>query len=167
MPTYIQGFDMMTAGAILILSTALFFFYFQGTCQRILRRQFDQEYFQAIVNANRLEFPSVRKALEEFNAPVDYPRVRMMLKCDYLALVYLLKHAANVNLRYSREERLLMLYFRMVSFWLFARHVLRLQQIPTILKLTEILEYFANVVGKRTSEVRFANLTASDYLLNV
>ena len=81
---------MFLAALILILSTALFFFYLQAVCQKILRRKFDQEYFQSIVNANRLEFLSVRKALEEFDAPVDYPRLRMMLKCDYLALTFLL-----------------------------------------------------------------------------
>ena len=106
---------MILAALILILSTAMFFFYFQATCQKILRRQFDREYFLSIVNANRLEFPSLRKSLEEFGAPVDYPRLRMILKCDFLALAYLLKNAANVNQRYSKEERLLILYFR----WLF------------------------------------------------
>ena len=93
---------MIIASLILIVSTALFLFYFQATCQRILRKKFEQEYFQSIVNANRLEFPSVRKALEEFDAPVDYSRYRMTLKCDFLALTYLLKHAANAQQRFTR-----------------------------------------------------------------
>ena len=67
---------MIVASLILIVSTALFLFYFQATCQNILRRQFDQEYFQSIVNANRLEFPSVRKALEDYSCQVDYSRFR-------------------------------------------------------------------------------------------
>jgi len=158
---------MFLAAVILILSTALFFFYLQTTCQKILRRQFDQEYFQAIVNANRLEFPSVRKGLEDFGAPVDYPRLRMMLKCDFLALTYLLKNAANLNQRYSSEERLLMLYFRLVFLLLVSRHWLRLREKPAILKLTAILQFFANVVGQRVDTVRFADLTASDYLLKL
>jgi hypothetical protein len=158
---------MFLAALILILSTALFFFYLQATCQRILRRKFDQEYFHAIVNANRLEFLSVRKGLEELNSPLDYPRLRMMLKCDFLALSYLLKNAANVNQRYSREERLLIFYFRLVFFSVVSRHVLRIQEKPAILKLTAILQYFANVVGQRVNTVRFGNLTASDYLLNL
>jgi hypothetical protein len=158
---------MFLAALILILSTALFFFYLQVTCQSILRRQFDREYFQAIVNANRLEFPAVRKALEEFNTPVDYPRLRMMLKCDFLALTYLLKNAANVNQRYSREERLLMFYFHLVFASLITRHWLRVREKPAVLKLTAILQYFANVVGQRVNTVRFGNLTASDYLLGL
>ncbi len=158
---------MVLAALILILSTALFFFYLQVICQRILRRRFEQEFFQSIVNANRLEFPSVRRAIEEFDAPVDYARLRMMLRCDFLALAYLLKNAANVRQRYSREERLLIFYFRLTSWSLFARHLLRLREKPSVLKLTAILQYFANVVGERVNTVRFGNLTAADYLLNI
>ena len=158
---------MILAALILILSTAMFFFYFQATCQKILRRQFDREYFQSIVNANRLEFPSLRKSLEEFGAPVDYPRLRMMLKCDFLALTYLLKNAANVNQRCSNEERLLILYFHCQFLSLAARRLLGFGQKKAILRLTSVLQYFANVVGQRVNTVRFGNLTAADYLLNL
>jgi len=158
---------MFLAALILILSTALFFFYLQATCQKILRRRFDQEYFRSIVNANRLEFPFVRQALEEFNVPVDFDRFRMTLKCDFLALTYLLKNAANVHQRYSREERLLMLYFRLIYISAFLRRLFKFGEKPAVLKLTWILQYFANVVGQRVSSVRFGNLTASDLLLNL
>ena len=158
---------MILAALILILSTAMFFFYLQATCQKILRRQFDREYFQSIVNANRLEFPSLRKSLEEFGSPVDYPRLRMMLKCDFLALTYLLKNAANVNQRYSNEERLLILYFRWQFLSLAVRRLLKVGEKKAVLKLTSVLQYFANVVGQRVNTVRFGNLTAADYLLNL
>jgi hypothetical protein len=158
---------MILAALILILSTAMFFFYFQVTCQKILRRQFDREYFQSIVNANRLEFPSLRKSLEEFGAPIDYPRLRMMLKCDFLALTYLLKNAANLNQRYSKEERLLILYFRWQFLSLAVRRLLKVGEKKAILRLTSVLQYFANVVGQRVNTVRFGNLTVADYLLNL
>jgi hypothetical protein len=158
---------MFMAALILIVSTGLFFFYFQAVCQKILRRQFSQEFFQSIVNANRLEFPSVRKAIEDFDSPVDYGRLTLTLKCDFLALTYLLKNAANVNQRYSYEERLLIIYFKFVFASLMSRHWLNLRETPAILKLTAVLEYFANVVGERVNTVRFGNLTASDYLLNL
>src|SRR5271157_350932 len=158
---------MFIACLILILSIALFFFYLQAACQRVLRRQFSQEFFQSIVNANRLEFPSVRKAIEDFGSPVEYPRLMLMLKCDFLSLTYLLKNAANVNQRYSKEEQLLIVYFRFVFAELIVRHWLKLRETPAALKLAKILEYFANVVGERVNTVRFGNLTASDYLLNL
>ena len=158
---------MVLAALILILSTAFFFFYWQATCQRILRQQFDREYFLAIVNASGLEFPAVRRASGEFNAPVDYARLRMMLKCDFRALTYLLKNAVNVKQRYSGEERLLMFYFRLVFASLITRRWLRVGEKPAILKLTSILQYFANVVGQRINTLCFEPLTASDHLMNL
>jgi hypothetical protein len=158
---------MFLAALILILSTAFFFFYMQATCQRILRRQFDREYFLGIVNASCLEFHAMRQMLEEFSAPVDYARLRMTLKGDFLALTYLLKNAVNVHQRHPVEERLLMFYFRLVLASLTTRHWLRVGEKPAILKLTAILQYFANVVGQRVNTVRFANLTAADYVLDL
>ena len=158
---------MVVAVLILIFSTALFFFYWQVTFQRILRRAFDREYFQTMVTANRLEFPALRKAFEEPNAPVDYPRLRMIIKCDFQALTYLLKNAANVSQGYSREERLLIFYFCLVRASLIARHWLRLREKPAVLELAAILQYFANIVGKRINSVRLDNLSAFDYLLSL
>jgi len=91
----------------------------------------------------------------------------LTLRCDFLALTYLLKNAANVNQRYTYEERLLIVYFKLVFVSLITRHWLKLRETPAILKLTSILQYFANVVGERVNTARFGNLTASDYLLNL
>jgi hypothetical protein len=158
---------MFVAALILIFSAALLIFYIQVTCQRILRRKFDQEYAHSIVNANCLEFPAVQKALEEFDAPMDYARLRMTLRCDFLALTYLLKNAGNLNQHYSREERLLIVYTRALFFSLFVRHYMQMKEKPAVLKLTAVLEYFANVVGQRVNRVRFGNLAPSDYLLSL
>ncbi len=98
-----RGFEVLIP---LLLLGALFSFFLKVTCHRILRRQSDREYFQSIVSNNRLEFPSLRKDRED-GAPIDYPRLRMILRCDFLALTFLLKNATNPEHRYSREERLL------------------------------------------------------------
>ena len=156
---------MITAALISIFPTAMFsFFYSQAACERILRRQFDREYFQPIANARQLAFPSLRRSLEGFAAPVDYARLRVKLKCDFLALTYLLKNAANLNQRYSNQERLLILYFRGLLLSLAVRHLLRVGEKKTALRLTSVLQYFANVVGQRANTVTFGNLTALDYL---
>jgi hypothetical protein len=133
---------------------AIFFYYFQVYCPRILRRQFDQEYFQSVVKANHLEFPALRRSLEEYGAPVDYPTLRVMLQCEFHALTYLLKHAANFNQRYSNEEQLLILYFRWQFLCLAVRRLLKLEDKEAILRLTSVLEYFANVVGQRVNLIR-------------
>jgi hypothetical protein len=158
---------MILAIIILILSIALLMFYLQATCQRILRREFDHEFFHSVVNANRLEFPFVRKALEEFDVPVDYERFRMQLKCDFLALTYLLKNAGNAKRRFSKDERLLRMYFRVVFSLLWFKHRMGLSERAAVLKLTSILEYFANVLGERVDTIRFGDMTASDYLMSL
>ena len=155
---------MFLAVFILILSAALFCFYFQVTCQELLTRQFDREYFRSIVTAHRLEFLALQTALDQYSAAVDYPWVTRMLKCDFFALTYLLKHAANVNQRYSNEERLLILYSRWQFLSLAARCLLGLGQKKAALKVTSVLQYFANVVGQRINNVRAGNSVTLDYL---
>jgi len=150
---------MIVASLILILSTAMFFFYFQATCQRILRRQFDLEYFKSIANANRLEFPSLRNTLES-GAPIEYTRLRGALRCDFLALTYLLRNVENPKGRYSNAERLLILYFYAQSLSLAVRRLLRLSDIKVTVRLTSVLQYFANVVGRRVGAVKLGGSTA-------
>jgi hypothetical protein len=145
---------MILAALTLVLSTAMFFFYFQATCQEILRRQFDREYFRSIVNAMRLEFPSLQESLGESGAPLDYPRLHMMLKCDLLALTHVLKRAANANQHYSNAERVLILYFRWQLLSLAVRCLLKVGEKKAILRLTSVLQYFANVVGQRVGTVK-------------
>lgn len=159
--------SMFLAALVLILSTASLFFYLQATCQKLLAQRFDPEIFLPVVNANRLEFLSIYQGLEVSDAPVEFTRLRVMLKCDFLALTYLLKNAANLNQRYSREERLLIVYFRLVFLSWVVRHALRLKEKAAILKLTSILCYFASVVGQRVSAVRFGSLATPDFLLNL
>jgi hypothetical protein len=140
---------MILAWLILTLSMAMAFFYFQTTCQKILRRPFEGEPFQSIANVVRLEFPSLRKSLEEFGAPVDYHRLCKMLRCDFLALTYLLKNGADLKRRYSNEDFLLTLYFRWHLLSLAVRSQLKAGEKKAILRLTSVLEYFANVVGQQ------------------
>jgi hypothetical protein len=158
---------MVMACLILVFSTALFFFYCQVTIQKILRRAFDHAYFQVLATANRLEFPALRKAFEEVDPSVDYARIRMNIKCDFLAVTYLLKNASNFRQGYSREERLLMLYFRLVLVSLTVRHWLRLREKPAVMALTAILQYFANVVGARMNSLRFGDPSFSNYVLSL
>ena len=158
---------MVLSWLILALSLAMVFFYFQATCQRILRRQFHQEYFRSIVNVIRLEFPSVREALEQSGASLDYSRLPKALKCDFLALTHLLRNTADAKPGYSKEQRLLMLYFRVQFLSLAVRSLLRVCEKKSALRLTSVLQYFANVIGERMNEVKFGNSTTASYLVNL
>jgi hypothetical protein len=157
---------MILAGLILILAAAMSFFYLQVTCQRILRRQFEREYFQSIANVIRLEFPSLRKALEDFGVSVDYSRVPRALKCDFLALTHLLKTTAGAKQGYSKAQSLLILYFRWQFLSLAVRRSLRVGEKKAALRLTSVLQYFANAIGQHLYADEFGNLKA-DCLVNL
>ena len=105
--------------------------------------------------------------MEEFGTPVDYPRLRRMLECDFLALTYLLKNVANVNQRCPNEERLLTLYFHWQLLSLAARRIFKIGETKAILKLTFVLDYIANVVGQRVHTTAFKNLLVADCLPNL
>jgi hypothetical protein len=154
---------MLVAALMMMASSALFFFYLEAVCQRLLNQPFTPEFYEGIVRISRLEFPLIRKGVEDFGSPGEYLRLRVALRTDFLAVTYLLKNASNIDRRYTSDDRLLILYFQLLYVSLVTRHVLRLPENPTVIKLTAILQYFANVVGQRINTFRFGSLTASNY----
>ena len=164
--SWLESKTMVMAVLTLVLSTALFFFYWQTTIQKILRRAFDQAYYQTIVAASCLEFPALRKAFEEPDATVDFTTLRMNLKFDFLTLTYLLKSAGEKGKSYTFEERLLMVYFRLILASLTVRHWLGLPEKPAVLGLAEVLQYLANLVGERISSFSLDNAPAYESVTN-
>lgn len=145
---------MFQATLILMISAGLALFYLQKAVEGILRRKFDRPYFKAVVQACCLEFSNVQKALNKSDAPVDYERLRVALKCDLMTLARLLKMSPRLGFRYSGEDRLLVVYSQIGFLSLAVRHLLRLHERPAILKLTATLQYLANLVGQR--ELQYA-----------
>ncbi len=74
---------MMVPASLLPIASAMFVFYAHGGCREILRRQFGRDFYQAVADANRLEFLSLRKTLEGIAEQADYSRIRSMLKQDF------------------------------------------------------------------------------------
>jgi len=158
---------MSVAILIMIVSLVLVFYCLQAVCQKRLRRQFILEFYKTIVSNNRLEFPLIQKGVEEFGSPGEYLHLSMTLRNDFLAVTYLLENASNIDQRYNPTDELLILYFRVLFVSLVTRHRLRLPENSTVLKLTNILQYFANVVGERINTARVGNLTAFKYLSQI
>jgi hypothetical protein len=153
---------MILAALILVISAALFMFFLQALCERIVRREFKHPYFKLIANTNGLEFPTLRAALEGDDRGVKYEQLRLALACDYKSLTYLLRKVeVSSPYRSSVEEHLLSSYCHFLFFTMSLRHSLGLQVKPAALKLANALQYFANVVGHRVEVVRTGNLTVS------
>jgi hypothetical protein len=146
---------MISSVLILVLSAALLLFYLQSTCERILQRSFEDPLPEPIVEANALQYPLVRKGLTAPGLEADCWLARARLESDCRALTHLLKHAANERGSLSSTERLLALYFRALS------SIAGIGGRPVLLKMTAVLEYFANVLGERAKSARFAHATGS------
>lgn len=158
---------MIVAAIILTLSAAMFFFYFQNTCQMALRRQFEREYFQSIAEVMRLEFSAVRRSLDDPYASVDYSRLSKALRADLLALRHVLQNTARLDEGPSLKDRLLILYFRCQLISFAVRRFIKVDEKRAILRLTSVLQYFGNLAGQRFCiAARFSMSTASDYLPN-
>ena len=99
--------------------------------------------------------------MEQSGASLDYSRLPKALNCDFLALTHLLRNTADVKPGYSKEQWLLILYFRVQFLSLAVRRSLRVGERKAALRLTSILQYFANVVGERMNEVEFGNSPAA------
>jgi hypothetical protein len=156
-------FEMFLAVIVLIVSSALSSFYLQSTCERVLREQFDREYFQAIAQVCRLEFPSLRLAMGRRDGPVDYPSVCAKLRVDFLVLSSL-KDTARLDGHACLGKRLLGAYFHGILLALPLLRAAGLGQ-KAIRKLTAILQYCSNAVGKQLSNAQHAEpLTPAQYL---
>ena len=141
----------MILATLLVMLTIVIFVCFQVACPTILRREFDREYSQPVINATRLEFRALRQSLVGVGASVDYRRVAGTLKCDFFTLCYLLRNGASTHQNYTNDERLLILYFRWQLLSLATRHWLRVGEKQAAVRLTAVLQYFANVAGQRAS----------------
>lgn len=151
---------MVCSIGILIFSTALFVFYIQTLCEKILHREFSRAYFQDVLNSLDLEFPRLRRAILD-DAEVSYPQVQLALNSDYFTLTYLMKNGNPKQRNFSRHEKLLIAYFRILLLILPFRYSFHFHERQAVMKLTAILCHFANSVGERVISASAPEMAAS------
>ncbi|MBI3667826.1 MAG: hypothetical protein HY236_16615 [Acidobacteria bacterium] len=144
---------MLMTLLILVVSSALFLYWFRYTVILILRTRPAPDYAPQVAVANHLSFVEIRQKL---HAPVETESLGSFCKAlqqDYRMLKYLLGHAATGQAgRYTVEQRLLMANFRVLA--LCCAMVQRFQPNAAktaLLEMSSILEYFANVMGSRVA----------------
>jgi hypothetical protein len=137
---------------ILVSSAGLVFFWLRSACQTILRTRFAQDYGVEVARGVPVEYHQIRTLLRESPAtlagcddPLD------SLERDYKALTYLLRKTSTTPVgHYSSSERLLILDFQLLRFWVRLKCLLALNNWRTgLLEMATILEYFGNVLGQR------------------
>ena len=147
---------MVMSVVALAVCAALFLFYIQALCQKILRQEFSHPYFREIVEILHLEYSRLRDSYAS-GSPGDYRDARLALKCDFFALKYLLRNGVPERRHLSRREKILTLYFRLMFFSLPIRHALNFREKEGMLELASTLQFLANSVGEKLS----VNLTAA------
>lgn len=155
---------MFFSAIVLVVSTALGLFYLQAICQKTLRREFAQPYFQAIVNAHRLQFDAVLKGLAAAGEAQQSASVYTRLKVDFVVLNCLMKQTSGTAPRFSFGQRLLRASFHVGLAALAVRQAFGLESARTAQSLATVLRYFSNVVGERLSQNPLANLSPSEYI---
>jgi hypothetical protein len=139
---------------ILVFSCAALVYWARYSCLTIMRAGSVYEEAERVAVANQLEFQKIRAQLEQSAVaydPAAYDRLRDALRHDFLALTYLLRYAATIEVgRYSREERMLIVDFHIM------RLVYRLGKMfgprasrYALLEMSGVLEYFASVMNRR------------------
>jgi len=152
---------MIEATLILVISLGLALFYLQVTCEAVLAHEFKRSYFESVVRANHLEFVSLRRLVVENGVPADRASLFSALQGDFLVLRYLLRQSGERKRHYTSLERVLMAYFPLLLVSLRLRHAFNLQEKWAVLKLTSLLQYFANVVGRQANEAAAGALSVS------
>jgi hypothetical protein len=151
---------MVYSIGILLFSTALFIFYIQTLCEKILRREFIRPYFQDVLNAIDLEFPRLREAILN-NADIGYAQIKLAIKSDYFTLTYLMKKGNPKQSQFSWHERLLIGYFRILLLILPIRYAFHFHERNAVIKLTTILHHFTNLVGERVISASAPGMTVN------
>jgi len=138
---------------VLLFSIAGLAYWLRSTIQTILDNSHGTAEAIRLAEANRLEFPLVRQALAAADQAAEYGRLVECLRHDFLALTYLLRFAATVNVgRYSNEEKLLVMDFHMMRLvYTFGRAFSPRVARYALSEMTSVLEHFAGIMSRRMS----------------
>lgn len=151
---------MFSAVTILVFSAALGFFYIETVCEKILRREFSQQYLETLVGTIHLEFTQVSYPSRD-NTSVDFSKVRSALKSDFAVLTFLAQNGNPQSRHFSVREKVILAYFKLLFQILPICHACRIREEQTVAKLKLVLYYLANLVGERVAttngEAIFAN----------
>ena len=109
---------MVTSVVIIILSLAMFVYWFRYSCVLILESNWCEDQAQVIALRNELSFGSVNESLAQADSAQALDRVRDLLDADLDRVLTLLANCPGVReTGQSLECRMLMLDYRLMKSW--------------------------------------------------
>ena len=144
---------MFVSILIIVVSVALFLYWFRYTCLLILSAKTSRDYAAEIASANQLRFLETRTDLMKDPKAIQMDKVYESLDRDYTLITYLLRHAsARLAADHSLENHILMIDFRLMSAWYGIVHkVSRRKAQDALLEMSSIVGHLANAMGERVS----------------
>ena len=143
---------MIVSIAILVLSMALFLYWFRYTCLLILSAKTSRDYSRDVAAANQLQFVAIQSEIERTTEAADMDRLQVCLRRDYEVISALLKHTHDATLAGSAvEDTMLKIDYRIMEVWygvtrsLSPRHASK-----AMAEMCQIVGYFANSMGERS-----------------
>ena len=138
---------------ILAFALLLFFYWFRYNCLTILRAARADDRARRVVAANQLQFLEVVQELEKAPSPERLEKLNRCLIRDYRVLTCLLRYTSGLKAgRYTVEQRMLMLDFKLMQVWfgLTCRYVPP-QARRSLRERSCILSHFASTMGQRSA----------------
>lgn len=144
---------MIASIFIIIVSLALFAYWFRYTCLLVLNTKAVRDYASTVAKANQLGFLDVRVRLSQDAGSESFDSFDRSLTRDYRLLTYLLRHAtSDTEEGQSIDRWILMLDYSMMKVWYaVARHFSPAQSREALLEMASIVHRLANLMGERMS----------------
>ena len=155
---------MITALALAVIGISGFAVFVHFACRRMLRREFEHDYYLSVVHARDLEFADVRRVLEDFTAPLNFSRLRDMLSRDFHKVLDLVDIVPTPAEGHWTEVWLPVANFQMVRLGVSLFSLVGLPEKPGLLKLAAMLRYLANLAGQRVHGVQITNPAFAELL---
>jgi hypothetical protein len=109
---------MVTSVVIIILSVAMFVYWFRYSCVLILESNWNEEQAQVVAMQNKLSFGSVNESLARAGSADELDRVKDLLDRDLDQVVSILSSRPEFQeMGHSLESRMLMLDYQLMKAW--------------------------------------------------
>lgn len=147
---------MVTSVVIIILSLAMFVYWFRYSCVLILESSWNEEQAQVVAMQNKLSIGSVNESLAQAVTAEELDKVKDLLDRDLKLVVSLLStHPGFQEAGHSLECRMLMLDYKLMNVWYaLARSTAGPRAQNALREMAQVVGYMAGEYGDHLATAR-------------
>lgn len=144
---------MFTSIIIILLSVAMFAYWFRYSCVLILETSWSEDQAKAVAAQNGLQFGSVENSLAQASSVQALDRVRDLLDQDMERVIGLLERVPSVQVAgRSLECQMLMLDYRLLKAWYSVTRSFAAPKAQQALReMSQVVGYIAGECGDHTA----------------